>query len=329
MSIINITDKKANEKIIDKLYINCARQQALFSEILPTAMKKCATDYYLLFRLIDTIEDFLPYPENINILKSISKNGVIILKNQISIISKYKTNIPENYWHLFENIDNIFYYHSNQPQTAQELIEATAKIMANKMQIFQQKKKNAKTPFFLNDFQEFNDYLFCAAGCVGALNFALFNLFNYLNNNSADYLKNLEEHNNPAVALGNYLQTINILRDYTTDKNRNICYIPNIISRLKEKEQLLAIITNSKNYEEQIEKLFKTITNKKVLLYCESLYKIARLHLQFFEKNIEKIITNNIAIKPPALQIFLKLPRELKLKFIVYKFSKLNILSKN
>lgn len=306
---------------IDKLYNNVARQQALFTKLLPEDLQDCSKDYYLLYRIIDTAEDYVG--DSIlkeRMLKSITADFLRGIKEASDLLLKNSQCIEKKYIELLENTDKILEFHNFLDKKDREAIESTGKIMAGGMLKFAEKFEKSKFDskvFFINNFKELDEYCYFAAGCVGELNTKLFfdrECFNK-NSNYDETVKNGEE-------LGNYLQIVNILRDNSEDKTvQNKKYFPAENSTSEPETQLDKTINFAETKEKAIEKYINNIRCKKVKRYCSCLYDVAKEHLRFYRQNKTALLNRNI--KPSSIKLFLILPLALKFIFLFYKIKKI------
>ncbi|HON57200.1 MAG TPA: squalene/phytoene synthase family protein [bacterium] len=305
------------------LYETCARQQALFSKLLDPDFQLAAVDYYLLYRLVDTIED-ADFNENLKIklLTEIQKDFIRGLKNASEIL--LKANNDFQYKNLFLESADIFKFHFSLPQEIQKLIENYGKIMAGGMAKFIEKLikyNNAETQYFIKNLDEFDEYCYYAAGCVGELNSELYLLFSNKKINAAEkniFLKN-------GAQLGNYLQTVNIIRDYYSDNNKKN-YLPQDCPSDNITGKINLIIDCARKKENSIKEYLASIENNNYYCYCNTLFEIAKLHIDFYYEN-NKIQDSGMLkklIKPQPLKIFFKLPLKLKLHFLKYKIKKMS-----
>ncbi len=306
--------------LINRLYKSVARQHSLFTQLLPETVQQYSIDYYLLYRIIDTAEDLLQdFDLKKKLLSDVSENfreGIIKTAEALKTKSEL---IDKNYLELLENIKMVLKFHYCMDEHSKKNIEETGRIMAGGMLKFVikfEKSKQYQNIDFISDINEFDEYCYYAAGCVGELNTRLFSIAGYYD------LSKYDEKIKGDRELGNYLQIVNIIRDNFSDKiiqDKN--YFPAVNYNLKKSEQLIKIIEFAANKESRIKSYIESITDKNVRMYCECLFNIAFEHYKFYRERGYDLISNP-KIKPPFLKIFFTLPFSLKKNFVKYKLKK-------
>ncbi len=319
---------------IFSLYESVGRQQAFFTKLLPDTLQEWSADYYLIYRMLDTIEDYaIENLDNENILK-IARNDLFKALLKAAPIIKKSSGLPENYKNLFINIDDILNFHNTIDEEAALAIEKTGKIMAAGMAEFVVKLKNSRkagSPHFIEDFKQLDEYCYIAAGCVGELNIEFFYLiprycFQIENpktiiNLISDINQIKESNSKFGAQLGNYVQIVNIIRDFAEDNNNSKkSYVPACLKELTNQKKILKIIEVAEFKEKKIQLINGNLYPSKIKTYLEVMFNIAKKHLDFYKKNIE--IISKERIKPSFLTIFPILPAKLKFELLKYKLKK-------
>jgi len=316
---------------LNNIYSIVARQHSLFTKVLPKYIEIINIDYYLLFRIIDIIEDsHFSYNIQIQMLQNISDNFISGLNYSITILNQNLSNIESKYIKLIKYFPDLLKLHYSLPIQIQNNIQNTGQIMAKGMAKYLVKYYNSIQDIntaFIDSIDDLDNYCYFVAGCVGELNTKIFLYYNFFNkNNSYDILIQNSKY------FGNYIQGVNIIRDICEDYLVSKNYIPNSLSNLPLHSSINQIITF---YNKNINKIIfynNQIQNRCVLKYCNLLYKFASIHYKFYKNffsnnnitslNCQKKFNNNYNIKIPFYLIILNLPFKLKLYFLQYKLKK-------
>jgi len=304
----------ANQNIIDILYKKTARQHYLFTKILPEQLNLQSIDYYLLFRILDTIEDSnIDVSIKINLFNQIKSDFINGIK-EINKVLKNNKNIEENYLYIIQNIHSILDFHFSIDKEVQKVIEQTGILMAGGMLEYLIKYEEKKEEYFIKDFNDFERYCYFVAGIVGELNLKLYKINKFITQDFYD--DNLQS----SINLGVYLQIINIIRDFIKDKKeKKKIYFPITLKNLELKKQLIEIIKYAKEKENSIIKFINKIKEKKIKKYCDTLFRIGKIHYDFYLTKPDILEKQS---KPSAIKIFFSLPLLLKINFIKYKIEK-------
>lgn len=228
---------------------------------------------YLLFRVIDTIEDYqwstdeaqnLAYDQFLDLLKSNS--------NSLSEwIQKFPKEIKPDEKALIE--DSTFLINSYQSLSAdkKEIIYRNLKNMSEGMKYFKPDFQNG-TNKKIKTLAEFNTYCFFVAGIVGELLSELYKL----DNPSFDYEKNKLK----SIHFGLFLQKINILKDQLEDQKFSRSWIH------ERQEVLYSLKANAQNAFEYILDLPKIQDGYR--LFCAWSFFLGLASLPYIEKSWEE-----------------------------------------
>lgn len=194
---------------IAALYESVARQQALFSRILPLRLQRFAIDYYLLYRILDTVED----TGRTDLLDLIGEDFISGLGEAASLLAE-RVDIPLKYKNLCGEWPAILDFHLSFAEESRMHIEITGMKMARGMRQFIGKP--------LTSITDLQDYCYYVAGIVGELSDEFFG-------------------SRGGVHLGIYLQLVNILRDYRGDVAGGRRYPPvsEVVALARTKEKAI------------------------------------------------------------------------------------------
>lgn len=302
-----------DKNLIETLYRSVARQQALFTTLLPDDLEHAMVDAYLLFRLLDTIEDSSLAPEERAAdLEAVADDFPAALEKR-SIRHAQAERTPPAYRSLLENFQQIFSFHREQPPNVQGIIEETGARMASGMAKFALREAEVglgKRPALIEDFSELEEYCTVAAGYVGEMSVRLFDLFGALARADDEVLE-------AGRALGNFVQIVNVLRDSSSDRERNRSYRPRETAGLADKEYLNQVFSFGRNIASRSELLGEVVVKPEVRTYCATLHGMASLHLTFYQQTAPRILHERI--KPPVTLFILFLPPRLVGRFLLYK----------
>jgi farnesyl-diphosphate farnesyltransferase len=174
--------------------------------MLSPGLKEAVTSAYLCMRAIDEIEDHpeLPLSTKSDLLTKTSQ----ILRQPINdngfseIFQPYQSILPEVTLRIGDWIKVC-------PDTIKENILHSTAIMADGM------AKWARKKWVINNEEDLDDYTYYVAGLVGVM---LSDIWKWYDGTETD--KEL------AIAFGRGLQSINILRNHTEDKERGVSFFP-------------------------------------------------------------------------------------------------------
>lgn len=177
---------------------------------------------------------------------------------------------------VLDQYPEVLAFHRSLSEKERTLIENTGRFMAKEMAEF------VRRNHCIENFEDLDRYCYAVAGCVGELNSKLFGV--------------------PGGAeLGNYLQIVNIIRDRESDRVR--------IGHSLLPEPLDEVIAHARKKESAIEQFIGSLSDRRSRRYCETLYRVARLH---FDAGGER---------PSARAFSQVLPAELKMRFLFYKLT--------
>lgn len=179
---------------------------------------------YLLFRLIDTVEDSRLSPERkISILGMLSqifdeKNEGFFQRKGFEVkrqLESAELNCNAAELALIQQCDRLFTDYFKLPSEVKKIVSDSLVTMicgmSEHIQIF------SSTPVNLKTESELNDYCFYVAGVVGEM---LTRLMSFIHEKPEFIKASLKN----AVQFGLYLQKVNILKDKMEDANREVVY---------------------------------------------------------------------------------------------------------
>lgn len=293
---------------IEKLHDLVARQHALFVRLLPISLQAASIDAYLLYRMLDTVEDApLNKKEKEELLDTIAGDflpGLVIAAARLHD----RECVREEYRLLLGQADQALSFHTSLDGRVREFVEETGQFMAREMLRFTRQFHAAENAHFLADLAALDAYCLAVAGCVGELNTRLFQLAG---------MPLTEQHIAKGIELGKYLQLVNVLRDAAKDTSgKDKSYIPRDIATLSPVEQVNAIIAFARAKEPAIEAYCASLPRGGIRSYCVTLYRIAKLHFDHFARHPELLERR---VRVPAWRIFAVLPLSLKTGFLMHK----------
>ena len=300
------------------MHDDIACQHSLFVELLPESLGTYSVSYYLLYKMIDAIEDSnLRVAVKIDLLERISQSLIWGLEHAKSVLSDH-IGVPEHCRKLYRNSDAIFDLFFSLPKPVRRKIEDTGEIKANGLLDYLLKDENSSVRDdrrFLKDFMDLDSYCFYSAGCVGELNTQLFA------DAKSFSLQTKTKVMDYGIELGNYVQLVNVIRDHVVDKNDNKrdCF-PISIAELDEIDQLHEMIGFARGKEEKIGKFVNALRDDDVKVYCSTLFEIARLHFDFYSQNPGIL---HAPLKLSVVALFASMPLKLKINYVYYKLRKL------
>lgn len=301
---------------IGPLYESVARQQALFTRILPDRLRQCSIDYYLLYRMIDSIEDApLVAGDKIALLRDVESDVREGLRGARKAVLECM-HLSLAHKRLFVETEEILAFHDTLDASARRLIERTGRVMAGGMADYAEKRKLAllnNLPGPIANFSDLDDYCYYVAGCVGELNTDLFLEDAGI---AGDRQRRLRR---AGSQFGKYLQIINIIRDSCEDAEVGRSFFPRTIAGLEPREQVVEIVFFARSKEPDIREYLSVLSERNVRKYCTTLFDVARLHYEHF-LSLKGELSGSI--KPPAFRIFRVLPAELKVSFMRHKSAK-------
>ncbi len=204
-----------------------SRTFALTIPLLPPIIEKVVGNTYLLCRIVDTIEDATELtPE--------AKRNLSALFLDVVLEKAPAESFVEPCLHALKNYSNrdeldliahtptvlrILHTCSSHDQ---EAVSRCVSIMSKGMSRFH----GRQTETGLRDLSEFEDYCYVVAGVVGELLTSIFRHY------SPQFSKNIQGHENLAIAFGQALQMTNILKDSPEDRARGVSWKPANLSQL-------------------------------------------------------------------------------------------------
>jgi len=205
-----------------------SRTFALTIPLLPPTMEKVVGSTYLLCRIVDTIEDAAELsPETKRNLSRLFLDAVLERIPSASFVTpclnalKHYSNRDE--LDLIAHIPTVLRILRTCSNHDQEAVARCVSIMSEGMSRFHGRQTEAG----LKDLTEFEDYCYVVAGVVGELLTSIFR------HRSPQFSKNIEGHENLAIAFGQALQMTNILKDSPKDRERGVSWKPSNFSQLE------------------------------------------------------------------------------------------------
>jgi farnesyl-diphosphate farnesyltransferase len=250
-----------DEKTCWELLPKVSRSFALCIKILPKPLNSQMMVSYLIYRIIDTIEDSKAplatkkelFSEFVSLFSSRALDGQKARDCSAKLLSKLNYTYEEN---LLRNADTVLRFYYSQPAKARASIRKWGGVMARGMFEFQEKR--------IETFADQNRYSYYVAGVIGYL----FNDLLFINGIVSRELKaKLRKY---AKKFGLALQKVNILRDIAEDIRSGRHYWPRtLIAKYRLSYESLCL---KENREKAMEILNKQIEDARQYLYAAMKY---------------------------------------------------------
>ena len=204
-----------------------SRTFALTIPLLPPIIEKIVGNTYLLCRIVDTIEDATELsPEAKKNLSALFLDVVLERVPVKSFVEPCLDALKNYYNHdeldLIAHTPTVLRILHTCSSHDQEAVSRCVSIMSEGMSRFHGRQTEAG----LRDLSEFEDYCYVVAGVVGELLTSIFRHY------SPQFSKNIQGHENLAIAFGQALQMTNILKDSPQDRARGVSWKPANLSQL-------------------------------------------------------------------------------------------------
>jgi len=204
-----------------------SRTFALTIPLLPPIIEKVVGNTYLLCRIVDTIEDAAELtPEAKKNLSALFLDVVLerapvesFVESCLDALKNYSNHDELDLIAHTPTVLRILHTCSSHDQ---EAVSRCVSMMSEGMSRFHGRQTEAG----LKDLSEFEDYCYVVAGVVGELLTSIFRHY------SPQFSKNIQGHENLAIAFGQALQMTNILKDSPEDRARGVSWKPANLSQL-------------------------------------------------------------------------------------------------
>ena len=204
-----------------------SRTFALTIPLLPPIIEKVVGNTYLLCRIVDTIEDAAELtPEAKKNLSALFLD-VVLERAPVESFVEPCLDALKNYSNhdeldLIAHTPTVLRILHTCSSHDQEAVSRCVSIMSEGMSRFHGRQTEAG----IKDLSEFEDYCYVVAGVVGELLTSIFRHY------SPQFSKNIQGHENLAIAFGQALQMTNILKDSPEDRARGVSWKPANLSQL-------------------------------------------------------------------------------------------------
>lgn len=203
-----------------------SRTFALTIPLLPPAIEVVVGNTYLLCRIVDTIEDAAELsPTEKQGLSKLFLDAVLGAIPVTSFVTpclealRNYSNVDE--LDLIAHTPTVLRILHTFPSSDQTAISRCVSIMSGGMSHFHHRQSQNG----LKDLAEFEQYCYVVAGVVGELLTSIFS------NYSPEFAKQMNGHEQLAIAFGQALQMANILKDSPEDRARGVSWKPAQISQ--------------------------------------------------------------------------------------------------
>ena len=204
-----------------------SRTFALTIPLLPPIIEKVVGNTYLLCRIVDTIEDAAELTPEAK--KNLSALFLDVVLERVPVKSFVEPCLDalKNYSNhdeldLIAHTPTVLRILHTCSSHDQEAVSRCVSMMSEGMSRFHGRQTEAG----LKDLSEFEDYCYVVAGVVGELLTSIFRHY------SPQFSKNIQGHENLAIAFGQALQMTNILKDSPEDRARGVSWKPANLSQL-------------------------------------------------------------------------------------------------
>lgn len=234
---------------------------------LEPALKKTVGSAYLCMRAIDEIEDHPELPDEVKIrlLNETSKMLQLPFDRTAyeALLKPYEHILPEVSLRLADWISVC------PPEIAGKVLESTSE-MAEGMAKWVERK------FVIQTREDLDDYTYYVAGLVGTM---LSDLWKWHDNTETD--------RELAIGFGRGLQAVNMLRNLDEDRERGVSFVPEGWTR-----------DDMFNYANenlaQADLYVKSISNKRILMFCKVPLALAHSTLKALKSGREKMSRNEV-----------------------------------
>ena len=220
---------KATMQRIDELLEKTSRTFALSIPLLPQPTRRQLGVAYLLFRIADTFEDAVDWPNDRRIaalreFEDLLRNPTPERARELG--ADWAAGRPiehEGYLELLRDAAVVIEAFDNLDPGAQEIIRHHTLRTAEGMVSFVERTEGGKLR--LRDLDDLRQYCYTVAGIVGEMSTDLFLLGREVESDLADSLSAR------APRFGEALQLVNILKDSTLDGEEGRSYLPAAVDR--------------------------------------------------------------------------------------------------
>lgn len=229
---------------------------------LEPVLKKTVGSAYLCMRAIDELEDHPELEDEVKsrLLRETSKMLHLPFDREAyeAMLKPYKHMLPEVSLRLADWISVC------PPEIAPEVLESTAE-MAEGMAKWVDRK------FVIRTREDLDDYTYYVAGLVGTM---LSDLWKWHDNTETDPQL--------AIGFGRGLQAVNMLRNLDEDRERGVSFVPEGWTR----EDMFNYANENLA---QADLYVKSITNKRILMFCKVPLALAHSTLKALKSGKEKM----------------------------------------
>lgn len=229
---------------------------------LEPVLKKTVGSAYLCMRAIDELEDHPELDDEVKsrLLREISKMLHLPFDREAyeTMLEPYKHTLPEVSLRLADWISVC------PPEIAPKVLESTAE-MAEGMAKWVDRK------FVIRTREDLDDYTYYVAGLVGTM---LSDLWKWHDNTETDPQL--------AIGFGRGLQAVNMLRNLDEDRERGVSFVPEGWTR----EDMFNYANENLA---QADLYVKSISNKRILMFCKVPLALAHSTLKALKSGKEKM----------------------------------------
>lgn len=234
---------------------------------LEPALKKTVGSAYLCMRAIDEIEDHPELPDDVKIrlLDETSKMLQVPFDRDAyeAMLKPYEHILPEVSLRLADWISVC------PPEITEKVLESTSEMAAGMAKWVERK-------FVIQTREDLDDYTYYVAGLVGTM---LSDLWKWHDNTDTD--------RELAIGFGRGLQAVNMLRNLDEDRERGVSFVPEGWTR-----------DDMFNYANenlaQADLYVKSISNKRILMFCKVPLALAHSTLKALKSGREKMSRNEV-----------------------------------
>ncbi len=236
--------EKSEHKICWSLLSKVSRSFDLAIHALPESLGLEVCISYLIFRIVDTIEDAPKLPDRARYFREFIQALADEDTAGFDFVTVANSAENENERALVMNTAEILHAFSQFRPATKEAIRKYTFEMADGMEAFCSRKDSGAR--LIGSDEELDLYCYAVAGTVGLLLTELFADYSNLDKNW------IESQSKAAIAFGLGLQKVNILRDMNTDQDKGVSYFSNGLSETAARRMAASALENLKVAEDFI-----------------------------------------------------------------------------
>jgi len=310
--------KTANQRWCFEKLSQTSRSFAIVIQKLNEELRVAIAIFYLVLRALDTVEDDMSFPNDLK-ADMLRKFHEFLLQPNWTFEGCGEGSEKE----LLQNFDKVIDVYSNLPNKYQEVIKDITCRMGNGMADYAEKNH-------VDSIDEYNQYCYYVAGLVGI---GLSQLFHRSGLEAEWFEKESEAH---AISMGDFLQKVNIIRDYYEDILETRIWWPKEVwsmytkklENFKDPEHVESavhclnhLITNALEHAPQVLQYLSRVREPSVFAFCAIPQVMAIATLSVCYQN-PKVFSSVVKIRRgETAQIFLQATDIQNVNRLFYQFA--------